>query len=508
MLSPGLDGSVWHSLLNNNQFPAALRATLISTAGSTLLALVFACLVASSLFGSRGWQLIQRQLPLFLAYPHVAFAIGIAFLVSPSGWIARGLANLLGWTSPPQWITVQDPWAMTLMLTLVVKETWFLLWILTALLGEQSISKQLTVANSLGYGKRQVWLQILLPQLLPRMGWPLVAVMAYSLSVVDMAQVLGPSTPPTLAVLGWQWLNDPDITLQALGSAVALLMMLLLGLLILSGRVFWTAIKQLLQHPSGIRKPSTRSKASPLTAIITFLPGWLALLLLGIWSAAGGWFFPDFLPSGAGLKNWLKADLSPMLTALWIGLATVSIALPLTLLWLEWGFRRFHGWIYAPLILPSLPIAAAQYSVLLHINLDSTAAGVIWSHLAWTLPYMILMLVGPYYSFDQRYLLTARALGHSRLSSCLRIKWPLLLKPILAATAVGFAVSIAQYLPTLFAGGGRFETVTTEAVALSAGGNRRVVAVHSLLQTALPLVGFILAIFVAKWQARHRLGLQ
>ncbi len=47
------------------------------------------------------------------------------------------------------------------------------------------------------------------------------------------------------------------------------------------------------------------------------------------------------------------------------------------------------------------------------------------------------------------------------------------MRPILATFAVGFAVSVAQYLPTLFAGGGRFVTVTTEAVALSAGGRFR-----------------------------------
>jgi ABC-type uncharacterized transport system YnjBCD permease subunit len=70
------------------------------------------------------------------------------------------------------------------------------------------------------------------------------------------------------------------------------------------------------------------------------------------------------------------------------------------------------------------------------------------------------------------------------------VKWPLLVRPILATLAVGFAVSVAQYLPTLFAGGGRFVTVTTEAVALSAGGNRRVLAVQALLQIALPLAGF------------------
>ena len=84
----------------------------------------------------------------------------------------------------------------------------------------------------------------------------------------------------------------------------------------------------------------------------------------------------------------------------------------------------------------------------------------------------------------------------------------MLLKPILAACAVGFAVSIAQYLPTLFAGGGRFATVTTEAVALSSGGNRRVLAVQAMLQAILPMLGFALAAIAGRVYARHRKGLQ
>jgi ABC-type uncharacterized transport system YnjBCD permease subunit len=35
---------------------------------------------------------------------------------------------------------------------------------------------------------------------------------------------------------------------------------------------------------------------------------------------------------------------------------------------------------------------------------------------------------------------------------------------------VGFSVSIAQYLPTLWLGAGRIPTLTSEAVALSSGG--------------------------------------
>jgi len=99
-------------------------------------------------------------------------------------------------------------------------------------------------------------------------------------------------------------------------------------------------------------------------------------------------------------------------------------------------------------------------------------------------------------------------LGLPRWQACWRVKWPLLLRPVCAAAAVGFAVSVAQYLPTQFAGGGRFTTVTTEAVNRSAGGHRSVLAVQALLQVALPLAAFAFAAAWPRWATRHRLGMR
>jgi putative thiamine transport system permease protein len=80
----------------------------------------------------------------------------------------------------------------------------------------------------------------------------------------------------------------------------------------------------------------------------------------------------------------------------------------------------------------------------------------------------------------------------------------MLLRPILIALAVGFAVSVAQYVPTLFAAGGRFSTLTTEALSLSAGGDRRVVGLFALTLAVLPLLGFGLALALPAWRFRQR----
>ncbi len=506
-LVPALDAAVWQGLWHDPQWPQALRATLVSSLLSTLLACGIAAALATLHYPGPVWLQVQRRLPLLLSMPHAAFAVGIFFLIAPSGWIARAIAHFVQWISPPDWVTVQDPFGLSLALALAIKESWFLLWVLAAVLGEQSVSRQMVMARALGYGRVQSWRLVLWPQLLPRMAWPVLAVLAYGLSVVDMAIILGPGTPPTLAVLVWHWLMDPDPAFQARGSAAALLLLALLWLCAAAVRGLWRLGWHQRRYPSGQRQPGgdrPRFKWHPLLWSV----GYAVVAVLLLWSVAQGWFFPALWPDAVSLQTWQQADWRPFWTTFWLALASALLCLPAVLMWLEWGPPRFNAVLYLPLIVPALPLVAGQYAALLHLRLDGTAGALLWSHLLWVLPYMVLTLVGPYRAFDARLLTSARALGCTPWQACLRVKWPLLLRPMLASLAVGFAVSVAQYLPTLFAGGGRFVTVTTEAVNLSAGGNRRVLALQALLQVALPLAAFALATLAGHALGRHRKGLR
>ena len=73
---------------------------------------------------------------------------------------------------------------------------------------------------------------------------------------------------------------------------------------------------------------------------------------------------------------------------------------------------------------------------------------------------------------------------------------------------MGFATSVAQYLPTLLIGAGRVGTLTTEAVALAASGNRRLIGVWAVVQMALPMAIFALALALPALVARRRQGLR
>ena len=79
---------------------------------------------------------------------------------------------------------------------------------------------------------------------------------------------------------------------------------------------------------------------------------------------------------------------------------------------------------------------------------------------------------------------------------------------LLVAFAVGFAVSVSQYLPTVFAGGGRLETLTTEAVSLAGGGDRRLIGMLVFAQSVLPFLAFLLAAALPAWLFRNRQGMR
>jgi putative thiamine transport system permease protein len=74
----------------------------------------------------------------------------------------------------------------------------------------------------------------------------------------------------------------------------------------------------------------------------------------------------------------------------------------------------------------------------------------------------------------------------------------LLAGPLATAAAIGFAVSLAQYVPVQLIGGGMVPTLTTEAVTLASGGSRQLLAAHAVALLILPALAFGTASLIAR----------
>ncbi|MEZ5669550.1 MAG: ABC transporter permease subunit [Alphaproteobacteria bacterium] len=255
------------------------------------------------------------------------------------------------------------------------------------------------------------------------------------------------------------------------------------------------------------------------TAMVTLvLLAMLASAGMLLWSVAGQWRFPDSLPAQWSIARWAEAGngvARPFLATLAIGAGAVAVALVAVLACLE-NEDRAHGaaprralWLlYAPLLVPQVCFLFGVQQLLVRLQLDGHWLAVLWSHLLFVLPYVYLSMAEPARALDPRYRRAAVGLGASPWRQFARVRLPLLLRATLVAAAVGFSVSVAQYLPTVFAGAGRIVTLTTEAVTLSAGGDRRLIGIHAVLQSALPFAGFALAAAVPALLFRNRLGMR
>ena len=137
-------------------------------------------------------------------------------------------------------------------------------------------------------------------------------------------------------------------------------------------------------------------------------------------------------------------------------------------------------------------------------GIDGRWPGLWLAHSLAATPYVLIALSPAYLSFDTRYAQIAASLQKSRWRFLVQIKWPLLKASLSAALAVGFAVSVAQYLPTLFVGAGRFVTVTTEAVTLASGAQRSLTAAYAWLQWLLPALMFAAAAWAGRPRHFHR----
>ena len=538
----------WRALFDQPGIAHGVTLTIVTGLAATLISFLLAVLFCA--FADDG-QLHSRTLPRMgallapvLATPHSALAIGFAFLMLPSGWIARVINAVASiWPVPPDVATVNDPWGMALVLGLVIKETPYLLLMMFAARNQVRAHEVIAIGRSLGYSAPMAWLKGVLPPIYAQVRLPVYAVLAFSLSNVDVALILGPANPPTLAVMAVRWFTDADVTRYFPAAAAATLQLAI----VMAAVALWRGAERIAATlmQAWIRRGARGRGLAPwralaaTPALVLLGAAALSLLSMALWSMAQQWRYPDVLPSQWTVDTWSRQAASlatPGWNTVLVGVLATIIALVLVVACLENEQRRslkvgsgslwnklskgaqppcksstseesaprhcrfsssdtrFLWLLYTPLLLPQVAFLFGAQVLLVKTSLDGTLFAVVWAHLLFVLPYLFLSLGDPWRALDPRYARSAASLGASKARVLWRVKLPLLLAPLAIACAVAFAVSAGQYLPTLFAGNGRLATLTTEAVTLSSGADRRVMGVYAFVQSLLPLIAYVLAI--------------
>jgi len=509
-MSPSLEPAT--IFLSTPGLGLAVLTSLTTGFGATLLALLFSFALVITFETARQTRWLQRLAGPLIAVPHSAIAIGVLFLLAPSGWLMRLVSpGLTGFDRPPLWAIVPDGSGVVLSLGLLVKEVPFLVLVSLAALATLPVRQLLATGMSLGYQKSASWIYLVLPLVYRRIRLPVFAVLVFSLSVVDMPRLLGPTLPPPLAVLIVQGFENDELAARLPASFGALIQIAVAAMSLLIWRagecLCGHAMASMRRHGYRLTRLQRWVTACAVMAMIPIAIGGAGLVAAALWSVAGPWFFPAAVPELLTFRFWLRIDsLAPALSASLVTAAAASFcAMALALLAIE--FARIRGrigiwqiWIFAPILLPQAGFVPGLQTVLTMAWLEGTWLAMIWMHTLFILPYAWLILAPAADSLDRRHDQVAASLGAGAWRRYRRVTLPMLAPAIITTLFVGISVSVALYLPSLFAGAGRITTMTLEAVALASGGSRAMAGVATMLQLLIPILAF------ATLQTMHRLS--
>ena len=499
--------NAWFDLFQYPGFFSALKLTVSTGFVATVFSILFSFIIFYRYVYFKQSRFLNKILSPMLAIPHAAFAIAFILLLSPSGWLLKIIGQFVGWVIPPNIVTVNDSYALSLTLVLILKETPFLILMLIAQLPNIPVKSNRLITQSLSYSDFASFIYIMLPQLLKNIRLPIYAILAYSLTVVDVAQIIGPNAPPTLGVLIHQWVSNSDFSLrlQAASGSIFLLLVVVcsIGLFYVLEKI---CIKLILTNSSRSKR---RIKFEPVITqlgkviYLIVLLSILAIVVLLLWSVTFRWGFTDLLPNSFSFKFWQKSQGAIILglkNAFIFAMISTVLGLIVIVGALEFVNSNKSNRKYLPKTLMYLPLLLPQVSFLFGFNVFLLTldfhydwVAIVWAHSLFVMPYLYISLKSIFEKFDQRYTLQSYALNKSYIKTLFLIKLPMLKHSIYAAFALGFSVSVVQYLPTLYMGEGRIETITTQMVNMASGSDYRRIAIFALCQILLPLIIFIVA---------------
>ena len=489
--------------------------SLFTGVGSTLLAMAGAFLLLATFYQSSWLEKVQGLLSPFLVFPHAAAAIALLFVLSPSGIFAR-LMVLGGDDAPPaagSSFFPYDEFGFSVLLALSLKELPFIILMALSVMSQPLIKKKLlgyvNVGASLGYSPTASFFKLVAPSIFTQIKLPILAVLVFATSNVEIPLILGSNNPSTLAVAIMHWFNHIDLSMRLLASGAAVLQVAVSGVALL---LFFAVEHFLMYLGKQSLMKGRRHGADALVRGIGYGIVSLYVILIStviyavvMYSIAKHWPFPALLPEGVTFLHWgtaLEALATPLVNSLLLGMLVSTSAMLLVLFTLESeqlkpAARHANSAFSISLFLPLLvPGVAFLYGLVWFQQLVLQNA--VWfhtyiAHMVYVVPYVFLSMALAYRKFDNRYAMVAQSLGKTPWQVFYRIKLPLMLNAILVAWALGLAISFSQYLPTLLASGGTIATITTEAVASVSGSSTRLTAVYVIIQGAMPLIGFVIA---------------
>ncbi len=204
--------------------------------------------------------------------------------------------------------------------------------------------------------------------------------------------------------------------------------------------------------------------------------------------------------------EWTEATLYSLVLAVLTTTVSLLIGVPAAFGLARGRFRGRQAvtlLIIAPLVVPVILIAIAEYFFMSELNLIGTTAGLVIAHTVLALPFVVIIVTASLRSYNRSYEMAAMSMGANPIRTFWYVSLPLIRPSVVSAALFAFLASFGEFLTSLFVIG---STRSTLPIQLWKGirfeTNPTIAAAASLLVGVSILA--LLAVELMRWQARRR----
>ena len=411
-----------------------------------------------------GRSILAALMFLPLTLPPVVGVVSFDLLFSESGMIPRGLAALLGYDSPPLYLTGKGG---IVAIHAYAFSPFFFMLVASAV--REVDASLIEASRGMGNGPWSTFLEVELPLLVPALSGA--ALMVFMLSMASFSAPLlfdvdGMYLSTHIYNLKNQNLLGEAYTATSL-FAVASLGMLLLLRYLRGGKRYQSVGKGVPRRRRRVNSPFWKTVATGGGIVILFL-ALLPHLTLLLWSFTrdGSWTY-QILPPDYTLENYrrlLGSDrtevVEPIVSSLWMaGLATIANATVGIAAAFVLKSRRLRGnvatdlLVMLPWALPGTVIAINLIVTFNHptplalgFNLANSVLLLPIAYFIRNLPLVVRPLVAAWERCGEDVEDAARALGAGRMRMLATVSLPIVFPSLVAGTLLAFVTALGEFV--------------------------------------------------------------
>jgi ABC-type spermidine/putrescine transport system permease subunit II len=204
--------------------------------------------------------------------------------------------------------------------------------------------------------------------------------------------------------------------------------------------------------------------------------------------------------------EWTQSTVYSVVLAVLTTLVSLLIGIPAAF-GLARGQFRGRGLvtllIVAPLVVPVILIAIAEYFFMVEVGLIGTTAGLVIAHTLLALPFVVIIVTAALRGYDRSFERAAMSMGAGPLRTFWHVTLPLIRPSVISAALFAFLASFGEFLVSLFVIGATRSTLPIQLwKGIRFETNPTIAAAASML-VAISLAA-LLAVELARWQTRRR----